>query len=341
MSSNSALDAGEYGRNFAKAVYKIGSVPSPRSTPKPKIPTLEEIKKIAKDYRKTLRKGFAPNNWYDISARVHKHNVLKKYDKLYLQYEKIGAEIIFVGEVQKVVKEFFYQKKPAALLVDTLSSDEFQKATRNLDIDKIENAIEVTANLMTSVNNKLKRGSIVDMMINANPKTPERIKEITQHYLQLLNRFETRSDKQELYSNLFSYLCYDKEKTSDEVNKLNNAMEQQDWLIEQKTNQLIPLARIVSDTEEKHYEKIKELSDHNKNKLCYAYEIATRNYKPLNPADIFTRTKENYSKEFFKGLNETLDKDYDNLNKWCKTIIEGLQEVARTGQSLDEVMSYE
>ena len=76
--------------------------------------------------------------------------------------------------------------------------------------------------------------------------------------------------------------------------------------------------------------KIKRTTLNQKNKISHAFEIAQRNLNPETGIDFLP--------EFYAGLRDTLDSDYENIDKWADAIINGLAEVARTGKSLSEVM---
>ncbi|MBT5023203.1 hypothetical protein HOK51_03120 [Candidatus Woesearchaeota archaeon] len=111
-----------------------------------------------------------------------------------------------------------------------------------------------------------------------------------------------------------------------------------EYLLAQKPNELISIVGIISNVDESGQEKLMNLGSHQITKLCTAHDIAWKNIKP-GTKDRYGSGGKNYLPDFLEGLNKTLDEDYENLDKWCDTIIDGLQEVARTGQSLDEVMS--
>ncbi|MBT5023212.1 hypothetical protein HOK51_03165 [Candidatus Woesearchaeota archaeon] len=91
-----------------------------------------------------------------------------------------------------------------------------------------------------------------------------------------------------------------------------------------------PITIIKSNVQGKYRPKIHALTEQEKRKISRAYNIAANN--------INENTGNDYSKEFYIGLCDTLDEDYEHLIDWCETIIGGLKKVAETGKSLSEVI---
>ncbi|MBT5023201.1 hypothetical protein HOK51_03110 [Candidatus Woesearchaeota archaeon] len=168
---------------------------------------------------------------------------------------------------------------------------------------------------------------IQDQLLDARVLIPETKKK----YINLasyinLERFTTETNNNLITHIIINYLKSDSEKKLNEYLKKDN-----EWINQQKPEQIIPLMEMNSRLEETEIELKKETSNYTLNKICIAYDIARKNRHP--------ETNETYLEPFYAGLQDTLATDYENIGKWCDTIIDGLKEVARTGQSLDEVMS--
>ena len=158
-------------------------------------------------------------------------------------------------------------------------------------------------------------------------------------YLKLIKNLDCERILQEINDELISFVTKisDCDEQDELTEKAANYLEENpNFLSQHKQEYAFTLLVLISEIEQP--EKILELTDYQKSQICIAYDIANKN---INPDTIQYKgdNGKNYLPEFYAGLNETLETDYDNLNKWCETIIDGLKEVALTGQSLSEIMS--
>ncbi|MBT5023215.1 hypothetical protein HOK51_03180 [Candidatus Woesearchaeota archaeon] len=114
------------------------------------------------------------------------------------------------------------------------------------------------------------------------------------------------------------------------LQKITKTLKQErEYIKTQNEGFALPLLAILSENET-YTSKIKELNNNDKLNLSRAWNIAYKN--------IDESTSENYLTTFYAGLKQTLDEDYENLDKWCDTIIKGFSKIAETGRSLSEVM---
>ena len=125
------------------------------------------------------------------------------------------------------------------------------------------------------------------------------------------------------------------------------AIEEKEFLKKQKTENLLPFMITIyglncfSETKYKkdYAGKIHKLTEKQTDKLCNACEIAYKNKKIITN-DHGEDVSINYIFDFWNGLEDTLDNDYENIDKWMGAIIDGFNDVARTGRSLSEIMKY-
>ena len=125
--------------------------------------------------------------------------------------------------------------------------------------------------------------------------------------------------------------------TEDVTSILDAVLKNKKYLNQQKPECIAPMIKIISEIG--YEEELTKLNKYQTSQLCKAYAIAKQN---INPETITEENRQgkNFLVEFYAGLQDTLKTDYEHLDKWCEAIIDGLAEVARTGQSLSEVMSY-
>ncbi|MBT6518807.1 hypothetical protein HOK51_03105 [Candidatus Woesearchaeota archaeon] len=238
---------------------------------------------------------------------------LQKIEKLMSSYETEDTRFYLAYFISDTIDAEKNTKK-LNNLINTYSSDRFRKIIES----KPELVRENTRN-------------ISKLAVN-NPKGIET-------YLQIHEKLNLLQTPNQDFKEFMNYLTKEIQQ-SDTIYKIELLAEtEKEYFNSQQSEIRIPLIKILLKIDREQIGKIKKLKEYETKRLCIAYDIAKNN---INPNTITKENKSgiNYLPEFYAGLQETLDKDYDNLNKWCETIITGLQEVARTGQSLDEVMSY-
>lgn len=119
--------------------------------------------------------------------------------------------------------------------------------------------------------------------------------------------------------------------------KLDTLITHADYFNQKERSEIIPISKIMISLECEQVEKLKTENKTVMRNLIIAHDIASRNINPETITEELPRGR-NYLEEFYAGLRDTIDFDYENISKWADTIISGLKEVARTGKSLDEVM---